>query len=231
MKNYAFIPRYGREYPEIQPYLRTNPGQITEIDAMSLIQKTPATVERPSNKTWEFIRITKVKLAIKPKNQENRLLFSIQIMFTTKESGLYQRIILNLVFIFSIRFFQGGLCLSKKNPNFTLFLVPIELLDLHLNQKFCIKNSEKKVVSSNRCNIAKILKVITEGNNVVLIEVVIMIHGTKHLIMHRKNKKVFAFFSSWKWFINYNSWDKSLTVHKNIQFDEKDPHIIYRLSR
>ena len=74
------------------------------------------------------------------------------------------------------------------------------------------------------------MKVITEGNNVVLIEVVKMINGTKHLIMHRKNKKAFSFFSSCKWFINYNAWDKSLAVDKNIQFDEKDPHIVYRLT-
>lgn len=91
--------------------------------------------------------------------------------------------------------------LIKKNPNFTTFLVPIELIDLIVYQNFSINISEKKVPKlfcPKGCNISKIMKVITEGNNVVLLEFVIMINGTKHFIACRKNKKVFAFLSSRK---------------------------------
>ena len=119
----------------------------------------------------------------------------------------------------------------EKNPNFTMYLVPIDLIDLNLYQKFWIKNSENKLPKLLTLTDVTLLKHvtskdITEGNNVVLIEVVIMISGKKHSIMCRKNKKAFAFFSSWKWFINYNSsWGKSI-----IQYSEKGPHIIYRLT-
>ena len=91
--------------------------------------------------------------------------------------------------------------LIEKNPNFTMFLVPIELIDLSVYQNFSINISEKKVPKlfcPKGCNISKIMKVITEGNNVALIEFVIMINGTKHFITRRKNKKVFAFLSSRK---------------------------------
>ena len=63
-----------------------------------------------------------------------------------------------------------------------MFLVPIELSDLNLYQKSWIKNYKEKapkLFCPNECKIAKVLKVITEGNNVVIIEVVIMINGTK----------------------------------------------------
>ena len=124
----------------------------------------------------------------------------------------------------------------EKNPNFTMYLIPIELIDLNLYQKFWIKNSKNKLpklLTLTDVTLLKhvTLKDITEGNNVVLIEVVIMISARKHFIMRRKNKKAFEFFSSWKWFINYSSsWGKSITVYKNIQYNEKGLHIICRLT-
>ena len=85
----------------------------------------------------------------------------------------------------------------EKNPNSTMFLVPIDLINLNLDQKDWIRSSENKIPElfcPNGCNIAKILKVIPEGNNVVLIEVVIMINGAKHFIMRRRNEKSLRFF-------------------------------------
>ena len=121
----------------------------------------------------------------------------------------------------------------EKNPNSTMFLVPIDLINLNLDQKDWIRSSENKIPElfcPNGCNIAKILKVIPEGNNVVLIEVVIMINGAKHFIT-RRNKKAFAFFSSWESFINYDSsWDKSPSIQKKYTIWWERPNIIYRLT-
>ena len=93
----------------------------------------------------------------------------------------------------------------------------------------------------NGFKIAKTLTAITEGNNVdtfsrplilheVLIEVAIMINKAKYFIMQRKNKKAFAFYlrESYSPIIIHHEIHQLLYIR--IQFDEKDPRIIYRLT-
>ena len=133
----------------------------------------------------------------------------------TKRGALYQRIILNLESIFSVIIF------IEKNPYFTMFLLPIELMHLDLemwHQKSWIKNLRKKLISCFALTAVRLLKhwkSLQKDN------------ATKYFIVRRKNKKTFDFFSSRKWFINHkSSWDISVTEHKNTIWWERPAHYL-----
>ena len=93
----------------------------------------------------------------------------------------------------------------------------------------------------NGCKIEKILKVNAEGNNVetisrphilheVLIEVTVMVNAAIYFITGRKNKKPSLFFSSRKLNINSIHHEICQLLSIRIQYDKKDPPIIYRMT-